>query len=106
MVTNILPPLGVNLMALDKRFKMTLSIKSGSKVIIFSSQSVSKVRDNPLSFTYETADKLIFSTTLTISSFTKLILKQQVSSLLISIRFSISLVKVFVLCLIIFKYFM
>ena len=105
MVTNILPPLGVNLMALDKRFKMTLSIKSGSKVIIFSSQSVSKVRDNPLSFTYETADKLIFSTTL-ISSFTKLILKQQVSSLLISIRFSISLVKVFVLCLIIFKYFM
>ena len=42
----------------------------------------------------------------TISSFTKLILKQQVSSLLISIRFSISLVKVFVLCLIIFKYFL
>ena len=66
MVTNILPPLVVNLMALDKRFKMTLSIKSGSKVIIFSSQSVSKVRDNPLSVTYETADKLIFSTTLTI----------------------------------------
>lgn len=51
MFTNILPPSSVNLIAFEIRFKIILSILSGSQAIIFSSTLVSKIIFNPFNLT-------------------------------------------------------